>query len=78
MIACKEAVQKLWDFLDGALPEDDRAQVEQHLDLCRLCCGELDFAHELRAFLGHHAREDLPDEVRTRLTATLDGLEGGA
>ena len=76
MIACREAVQKLWDYLDGELPEGDRAQVEHHLDLCRRCCGELDFAHELRAFLGRHAAEELPDEVRTRLTSTLDELEG--
>jgi mycothiol system anti-sigma-R factor len=78
VIACKDAVQQLWDYLDGALPERDRVQVEQHLEVCRLCCGELDFAHELRAFLARHAAEELPDDVRDRLTSTLDELEGRA
>ena len=48
LITCTEAVKQLWDYLDGALPDDDRAAIEEHLSFCRRCCGEVEFAEELR------------------------------
>lgn len=77
MIACADAVKQLWEYLDGALAEEDRAAVEEHLSFCRRCCGEVEFAEELRGFLEREAAEDIPDEVRSRLIATLDELEAG-
>ena len=75
MITCSEAVKQLWDYLDGVVEESQRELVEEHLGFCRRCCGELEFAEELRGFLASHADDDLPSEVRVRLTATLDGLD---
>lgn len=75
MITCAEAVRQLWDYLDGIVEESQRAQVEEHLAFCRRCCGELEFAEELRAFMAAHAADELPEDVRTRLSATLDELE---
>ena len=75
MITCAEAVNQLWEYLDGALPGENRAAIEEHLGFCRRCCGEAEFAEELRGFLARGATEEIPDEVRTRLLATLDELE---
>jgi mycothiol system anti-sigma-R factor len=75
MIGCAEAVRQLWEYLDGALDAADRARVEEHLGLCRRCCGELEFAEELRGFLAGSTHEDLPDDVRRRLYQTLEDLE---
>ena len=75
MITCAEAVRQLWDYLDGQLPDDHRAAIEEHLTFCRRCCGEAEFAAELRGFLAREAVEELPGDVRTRLLATLDELE---
>ena len=75
MITCAEAVRKLWDYLDGVVDETQRELVEEHLAFCRRCCGELEFAEELRRFLASSAQEELPPEARARLTATLDELE---
>ncbi len=74
MINCAEAVEQLWEYLDGALPKQDRATIEEHLSFCRRCCGEMEFADELRAFLAREASEEIPDEVRARLITTLDEL----
>ncbi|MBA2424803.1 MAG: zf-HC2 domain-containing protein [Actinobacteria bacterium] len=74
MISCAEAVEQLWEYLDGALIEQDRAAIEEHLSFCRRCCGEVEFADELRVFLAREASEEIPDEVRARLITTLDGL----
>jgi mycothiol system anti-sigma-R factor len=75
MITCADAVKQLWDYLDGALPTENRAAIEEHLSFCRRCCGEVEFAEELRGFLSRHAAEELPADVRRRLTDVLDQLE---
>jgi mycothiol system anti-sigma-R factor len=75
MITCAEAVKQLWEYLDGAVADEDRAAIEEHLSFCRRCCGELEFAEELRGFLARGAAEEIPPEVRSRLLATLEELE---
>ena len=74
MITCAEAVERLWEYLDGTLAVEDKAALEEHLGFCRICCGEVEFAKELRGFLARSASEQLPDDVRARLMATLDDL----
>lgn len=75
MISCHQAVTRLWEYLDGTVDEADRALVEEHLGRCRRCCGELEFAHELRRLLAGSAATDLPADVLQRLTQTLEELD---
>jgi mycothiol system anti-sigma-R factor len=75
MITCAEAVERLWAYLDDALTAADKAALEEHLGVCRVCCGEAEFAQELRGFLARSAVEELPADVRARLIASLDELE---
>jgi anti-sigma factor (TIGR02949 family) len=76
MITCAEAVKQLWEYLDGTLREDERAAVDEHLSFCRRCCGEAEFAEELRKFLRSSRDVELPTDVRARLIATLEELGG--
>jgi anti-sigma factor (TIGR02949 family) len=66
-IPCSEAVRQLWDYLDHAIAPEDQARVERHLSFCRRCCGELEFAKEIRRFLASGAVEEIPTEARARL-----------
>lgn len=74
MISCSQAVKQLWDYVEGAVDGPQRKALEEHLGVCRRCCGEVEFAHELRAFLANHGEEGLPDEVKARLSSFLDEL----
>jgi anti-sigma factor RsiW len=76
VISCADAVHELWNYLDGLVDESERAAVEEPLSVCRRCCGELEFAEELRGFLARNADEELPPAVHARLHATLTELEG--
>lgn len=76
MIGCSEAVRRLWEYLDNDLEPTTRDRLEQHLTFCRRCCGELEFARELQAFLASAARPELPTDVQDRLLSFLDDLEG--
>jgi mycothiol system anti-sigma-R factor len=75
MISCTEAVRQLWGYLDGTVDPVDRALLEEHLARCRRCCGELEFAQELRRFLTEARREHVPHDVMRRLNTTLEELE---
>ena len=75
MITCAEAVRQLWDYLDGLVDDSQRESIEEHLSFCRRCCGEIEFAQELRRFLAQHPEAELPDDTRARLIAALEELE---
>ena len=67
LIPCSEAVGKLWDYLDRSVSPEDQQKVERHLSFCRTCCGELEFAKELRSFLASGSAEEMPPDVKARL-----------
>jgi mycothiol system anti-sigma-R factor len=77
VITCAEAVRRLWEYLDQALPEAEREGVQEHLEFCRRCCGELEFAREVQRFLAGQRRAEIPPDVRHRLEAMLSELTGG-
>jgi len=73
-IGCSEAVSKLWDYLDHAISAEDHERIEKHLSFCRACCGELEFAKELRAFLAVGGAEEIPADVKARLERFVEGM----
>jgi anti-sigma factor (TIGR02949 family) len=75
MISCSEAVRQLWDYLEREVAPADAQRIEEHLSVCRRCCGEVEFADELRTFLATNAVGDIPGEVEQRLLGFLDGLD---
>jgi anti-sigma factor (TIGR02949 family) len=74
VIPCSEAVRQLWDYLDQAVSPEEQAKVEQHLSFCRTCCGELEFAKELRGFLASQGAGELPPHVKARLERFVGDL----
>lgn len=74
MISCNEAMRWLWEYLDGTIDPADRAQVEEHLERCRTCCGELEFAEEVRRRLAQPTVDAVDPDVVRRLNETVEGL----
>jgi len=77
VINCKEAVARLWSYLDRNLDRVEEEELEAHLGLCRHCCGELEFARQIRGLLRRTAGAvGIPAATRARLDAFLKELEG--
>ncbi len=51
MIDCREAVRRMWAYLDHELDAKPVTEFEAHLQTCQRCCGELEFAKQVRESL---------------------------
>lgn len=75
MISCDQAVRQLWEYVEQELDSPNRRRVEEHLALCRRCCGEMEFAEELRVFMARQSEIELPPEIAGRFDRLLRELE---
>jgi hypothetical protein len=72
LITCKEAVARLWEYLDQNLGRVQEVDLEEHLGFCRHCCGELEFAKQTQDLLRRPGQAfELTPDVRSRLEAIL-------
>lgn len=62
-VACRQVVEMLTDYLDGVLPMEDRAALEQHLVLCEECTTFLEQLRTTIGLTGVLREEDVPDQV---------------
>jgi hypothetical protein len=74
MIACRDAVERLWSYLDRNIDRAQEDELEQHLGLCRHCCGELEFAKQVRIKLASSADTPLEPTARERLQKFVQRL----
>lgn len=68
-LACREAVELVTDYLEGALPADQRARFEAHLAACRHCAEYLDQMRATLRVLGRVEPHDLDPAARHDLVA---------
>jgi anti-sigma factor RsiW len=74
-LACQHVVEMVTDYLEGALPPDDAAQLEQHLVLCDPCVQYVDQHRTLIAALGQlPARESTEAPATASSAAALEAF----
>jgi mycothiol system anti-sigma-R factor len=72
MIECREAVHRMWSYLERALDPVAMEEVEVHLDTCTKCCGELEFNKHLRSMVAErNAVPVMPAELKSRMERLL-------
>ncbi len=64
---CKEVVELVTDYLEGALPYDIRLQMERHLAGCDGCTNYLEQMRETIRLTGNLRVESLTEQQRTEL-----------
>ena len=76
-VSCQEIVELVTDYLEHALPADEAALFEQHINYCDGCERYLDQMRMTVAAVGRIEEEDAPPETRERLlTAFRDWKRG--
>ena len=70
-VRCREVVEVLTDYLDGALHVDERAALEQHLLACAGCATHLEQLRTTVRLTGRLGEEDVPPPLMERLLTRL-------
>lgn len=66
-LTCKEVVEIVTDYLEGALSPEDRARFDQHLTQCDGCTSYLEQMRETIRLSGMLTEEQVPVAQRERL-----------
>ena len=68
---CREVVELMTDYLEGALSREDSARFEDHLAGCDGCRAYLEQMRTARRVTGRLADEPVPPALRDELVAAF-------
>ena len=71
-INCREALHRVYDFLDGEMTPERRDQIARHLDKCAPCLKAFGFETEIRKLVADRCRDSVPEELKVRIAAVID------
>ena len=72
MKSCSRVVSLLADYLEGQLPPQTHAELEQHLSRCAACVAHVQSYRSTVSLLRSISERDLPDGLRLSLRSFLD------
>lgn len=75
-LACKELVELLTHYLEGALAEHDRVRLEDHLALCDGCRSYLEQMRATIALTGMLTEDQIPAEGKQELLGVFRAWKG--
>lgn len=70
-ISCQEVVELVSDYLEQALPSEEAAVFEQHLNFCEGCVHYVDQVRTAVASTSELRAEQLPPEVKDKLLSAF-------
>jgi anti-sigma factor (TIGR02949 family) len=72
-ISCQEALERLYEYLDGELTPDTADEVQRHIEVCDACYPDVHFTTEFRDALHRaaHGQPAVPEALRTRVGELL-------
>ena len=73
---CRDAMHRLYHFLDGELDDARRASIKRHLDGCVPCLEAFDFEAELRVLIARKCQDQVPESLRARVFHAIQGEVG--
>ena len=74
-LTCRDLVECITDYLEGTLPAEDRARVDEHLMRCNGCTAYLDQMRRTIAITGKLGEEQIPDSLRDELLKAFRGRD---
>ena len=71
MSDCNDALHELYEFLDGELTDDRRADIQHHLTDCSPCLETFDFQAELKIVISSKCRDEVPEALKAKIASAL-------
>jgi predicted anti-sigma-YlaC factor YlaD len=76
-LTCKELVELVTDYLEGALTRRDRKRFDKHIDGCSNCRTYLAQFNETIRLTGTLREQDVPTQAAEELLALFSGWKRG-
>jgi anti-sigma factor RsiW len=76
-LSCQELVELVTDYLEGALPEEERLRFEDHISRCGACTIYVEQIRETISLLGHLPEGALSPEAERELLEAFQGWKRG-
>ena len=64
---CSEVLARVYTYLDGELPVQDKHAVKQHLDECGPCLREFGIEEEVKLLVKRSCADPAPEELRAKV-----------
>lgn len=73
-ITCQEALERLYEYLDGELEPESAEEVRHHVEVCDACYPEVKFTTQFRDALHRaaHGQPVTPDGLRQKVGQLLE------
>jgi anti-sigma factor RsiW len=77
-LTCRELVELVTDYLEGAMPAGERARVERHLAACDGCTAYVEQMRLTLRALGKIPEETISERAREELMVVFRDVRRGA
>ena len=67
MYACREVVELVSEYLEGAMTPEQTTRFELHLNLCDGCFSFVEQVRTTAAMAGRLSEDQIPDEMKSKL-----------
>jgi len=68
---CEEALDRLFEYIDHELPEDEIDRIGEHLKECPPCHAEHVINEKIKRMVNRTGTDTAPDELRARILSTI-------
>jgi len=75
---CEEALDRLFEFIDDELPEEELRRIGSHLKTCPPCEAEHKIKEKIKNLTSRTGGDQAPEELRERILASIRSARDGA
>ena len=75
---CAEVIARVYEYLDGEMPEGDCGKIKQHLHECGPCLKEYGIEDEVKKLVKRSCSDPAPVDLRAKVLAKLAAARDSA
>ncbi len=68
---CSEVLARVYEYLDGEMPDGDCGKIKQHLHECGPCLQEYGIEDEVKKLVKRSCSDPAPEDLRAKVLAKL-------